>query len=162
MWTIYFFLPRLLAWVRLRDWYRDMVLYQECCFRTNRITLSCSSIDQQRKRIPHRRTWYLTTCLSLSRLSHRKPLRVLTRPDRLYPFPTTELQTRTSSRLSSTHPFSLRGWKVGFDAVAQKALSLVSVKMTISTAVGNDGRGKRESVTGPAVLLASSVIITDL
>lgn len=42
-------------------------------------------------------------------LSHGKPLRVLTRLDRLYPFPTTELQTRTSSRLSSTHPFSLRG-----------------------------------------------------
>lgn len=51
---------------------------------------------------------------------------------------------------------------MGFDAVAQKALSLVSVKMTISTAVGSDGRGKRESVTGPAVLLASSVIIADL
>lgn len=51
---------------------------------------------------------------------------------------------------------------MGFDAVAQKALSLVSVKMTISTVVGNDGRGNGESVTGPAVLLASSVIITDL
>lgn len=51
---------------------------------------------------------------------------------------------------------------MGFDAVAQKALSLVSVKMTISTVGGNDGRGKRESVTGPAVLLASCVIITDL